>query len=161
VTTPKTLEQLLELIVADRPLERSALTDLVDLDEVGLRGRTLLMAAAFRDNIEAFEVLVQCGASIHRRGGSELTALHEASANGSEKVARRLLELGADVDAVTVHLVTPLMCAAAWGHSTIAKLLLDGGADVKKMDCYGATALDIASEKGQEQVAQLIASHGK
>lgn len=80
------------------------------------------MAAAFSDNIAAFELLVQRGASTHRRGGSELTALHEAAANGSDKVVRRLLELGAHVDALTIHLVTPLMCAAAWGHSTTVKL---------------------------------------
>ncbi len=131
----------------------------LNLNEVGVHGRTPLMVAAAEGLFAAIETLVRNGASVDAAGHSRMTALHEASANGQTVVVNYLLSLGAKVDAETIDGVTPLMSAAAWGNIEAAKVLLKNGADCAKVDRYGATAADIAREKGEEAVAALIESH--
>ncbi|WP_261332666.1 ankyrin repeat domain-containing protein [Rhizobium leguminosarum] len=131
----------------------------LDLNNVGIRGRTPLMVSAAEGLLAAVETLVRNGASVHALGRGEITALHEASANGEAAVANYLLSLGADVNAETADGVTPLMCAAAWGNTEVAKLLLENHADLTKTDRTGATAADIAREKGEGGAADLINSY--
>jgi ankyrin repeat protein len=133
----------------------------LDLDEVGIHGRTPLMAAAAEGLLEAVAMLVRKGASVGASGHGNITALHEASANGEAVVARYLLSLGAKVDAESIDGVTPLMCAAAWGNTEVAQLLLESGADGTRMDRTGATATDIAREKGYDTTADLIHSYAE
>ncbi|WP_423601544.1 ankyrin repeat domain-containing protein [Roseateles sp. MS654] len=136
----------------------SELKDL-DLNDVGIYGRTPLMASAAAGLLAAVETLVRNGASVHATGRAEMTALHEAAASGDAAIASYLLSAGANVDAKTVDGVTPLMCAAAWGNTVVVKLLLDNHADPTAADRTGATAADIAREKGEDDAADLINSY--
>jgi ankyrin repeat protein len=128
----------------------------LDLNEVGIRGRTPLMVASAEGLLEVVKLLVRNGASVCATGLGQMTALHEASANDKASVASYLLSMGGQVDAETINGSTPLMCAAAWGNLEVAKLLLKNGADRAKMDHAGATAAEIAREKGEEGTADAI-----
>lgn len=88
----------------------------LDLNKVGIHGRTPLMVSAAEGLLAAVETLVRNGASVHAIGRGEMTALHEASANGKAAVANYLLSLGADVNAETVDGVTPLMRGGLGKH---------------------------------------------
>jgi uncharacterized protein len=147
-------------IAADVPISQleAELTDL-DLNDVGIHGRTPLMIAATKGLLPAVKALINYGASVHAEGIHKITALHEASANGEAEIVEYLLSLGAEVNGETTEGVTPLMSAAAWGHIEIVRLLLDHGADSTKADHSGATAGEIAEEKGEEDTANLIYLH--
>ncbi|KAJ3372018.1 hypothetical protein GGF31_002280 [Allomyces arbusculus] len=65
-----------------------------------------------------------------------------ASYLGKDKYVTRMLEAGADVDAVDSHNGTALMYAARDNHVETVKTLLDYGASVTHRDDNGWTALD-------------------
>jgi ankyrin repeat protein len=57
------------------------------------------------------------------------TALHFACRHGEIELARKILDKGADPDAVTAEGDTPLLLAAATGSAELVDLLLEHGAD--------------------------------
>jgi ankyrin repeat protein len=74
------------------------------------------------------------------------TALQIASSAGRSHITKWLIELGADVDAVSDGGSTPLMHASRRGHSSIVKQLLDANADsLVQHKRSGWTALHIAA----------------
>src|SRR5688572_30724722 len=88
--------------------------DGLNLNDIGIHGRTPLMVAAAAGLLPAVETLVRSGAAVRSSGRYQMTALHEAVANDHVAVARYLLSSGADINAETVDGATPLMCAASW-----------------------------------------------
>jgi uncharacterized protein len=156
------LEHLIQSIVAGATaIQLEAECSGLDLNEVGIHGRTPLMVAAAEGLFAAVETLVRNGASVHAIGRSHMTPLHEASANGQSVIANYLLSLGAKVNAETIDGVTPLMSAVAWGNVESAKILLENGADLTRIDCRGASAVDIAREKGEDRAADMIESYAR
>jgi|HubBroStandDraft_1064217.scaffolds.fasta_scaffold851202_1 ankyrin repeat protein len=131
----------------------------LDLNDVFIHGRTPLMVAAAEGLLTAVETFVLNGASVQATGKRQMTALHEASANGQASVVNYLLSLKAKVDAETSDGTTPLMCAAAWGNLEVARLLLENGADRTKTNHAGVTAAEIAREKGEDSTSELINSY--
>lgn len=74
--------------------------------------------------------------------------LYAAAKNGSTTKLRRLLELGANPNALYVSNKRPLHLACEGGHTECAKLLLEHGADARKMDTHGISSVRIAAEHG-------------
>lgn len=133
----------------------------LNLNEVGMHGRTPLMMAAVVGSLAAVKTLVRNGASVHVTGRSRMTALHEAAVIGEARIVNYLLSHGAKIDAETVDGVTPLMSAAAFGNLEVVRLLLENGADHTKTDNRGATAADGAREKCEDDAADLIDLYAK
>jgi ankyrin repeat protein len=80
---------------------------------------------------------------------------------GDEKLARRLLELGVDVDARDVDGGTALQWAAWYGYSGIVAILLDYGADVDAADhTSGRRALHEAAKHGHLETLKLLLVRG-
>ena len=73
---------------------------------------------------------------------------------------RRLLEVGADVDAYTKTGDTALLKASSKGYAEVVLLLLEAGADVNIQDQTGITALRLASEGRHEVVIRLLNDAG-
>jgi ankyrin repeat protein len=73
---------------------------------------------------------------------------------------RRLLSVGADVNARNNYGETPLYWACIWGNVAVFKELVDHGADVNTKDRKGDTPLHWASKKGHVQVAKELLDHG-
>jgi ankyrin repeat protein len=86
------------------------------------------------------------------------TLLHAAAGGAHPQVVRALLDLGADVDAMTW--TTPLSVAACYGRTENARLLLDAGATVAARSRLGTTPLALAILHGHPHVADLLVARG-
>ena len=86
---------------------------------------------------------------------AEATPLHWAAGHGLTDIAARLIENGADVNAVDEFGRTPLHEAV--GYTDTAGLLIDSGADVDAADVFGRTPLHMALQY-PDTVALLISA---
>lgn len=82
--------------------------------------------------------------------------LHYAATGGHLKVMELLLEENAFIDAQAPNGSTPLMMAAYYGTPEAVKLLLQAGADLNMRNQHGFSALDLAQQANQANSAELI-----
>lgn len=90
------------------------------------------------------------------------TPLHLAAFFGKAEVARRLLDAGADVKAVSKNemRVQPLHSAAAGRHHEVCRVLLTAGADVNAVQRGGYAPLHAAAQHGDDELVELFLSAG-
>src|SRR6267142_2341996 len=88
------------------------------------------------------------------------TPLHLASQQGNVKVARILVEYGADVSAQNNEGSTPLHLVSRSGSMDLAWLLVKHGADVSANNKRRSTPLHQASVYGLVDLAQFLVEHG-
>jgi ankyrin repeat protein len=93
-------------------------------------------------------------------------ALLEAAAGGNVHLVKRMLELGADIDAPGDILCsagsqrTALHFAIQNNHLEVCKVLLESGADPKQMAFGFETPLHLAFKGGHEDAAGLLLDYG-
>lgn len=122
-------------------------------------GKTALITAAMRGQIEVVRVLLQAGVDVDEGDYHGRTAL--AYAAGSEtEIVRILLQAGADVNAKPLYGDTALMKAAGYGSLEIVKMLIEAGADVNARDQGGLTALIIAQRAEHTKIVELLIEAG-
>jgi ankyrin repeat protein len=114
---------------------------------------TPLMLAAFHNQLEVCEVLIEREADVNRKGW---TPLHYAATKGNIAIMRLLLEENAYIDAESPNGTTPLMMAAYYGSPLSVKLLLEEGADPNLRNHGKASALDLALSAERTQSAAYI-----
>ena len=90
------------------------------------------------------------------------TALHLAAFFGKAEAARRLLDAGADVNAVSQNAmrVQPLHSAAAGGHREVCRVLLTAGADVNAVQRDSYAPIHAAAQHGDDELVELFLSAG-
>jgi len=88
------------------------------------------------------------------------TPLHFAAAGGSSMIAAKLLELGAEVDALDAVDETPLFIAARTGGVSICELLLKAGANIDAVNKQGMTPLVVSGHANQEPACHFLADSG-
>ena len=77
------------------------------------------------------------------------------------KEVKRLIEEGANVNAVDEDGMTALYWASRWGYSEIVKMLIEKGADVNVVDEYfRETALHKASHYGYSKIVKMLIEVG-
>lgn len=135
-------------------------------------GASLLMFAADVDDLETVQILVRRGADINYRtpargGMGGVNALWSAILYGGghnlrlSKVAKFLIEHGADVNGADARGMTPLMSATLYGKAEVMEALLAHGADPSAKAPDGRTALDFARRSRHPEVGSLLASRTK
>jgi ankyrin repeat protein len=179
---------LVNLVLARSPhllnvvdgLGRTALALAVTLDHEDMV--RLLLGAGADTSRGRGETLLNCAARNHQDGIVDLLLHHQsrtilgqfpsekderaqqilgASIKGDEKLVKRLLELGVDVDARDVDGGTSLQWAAWYGYSGIVATLLDYGADVNAADhTSGRRALHEAAEHGHVETVKILLGRG-
>ncbi|VDK86686.1 unnamed protein product, partial [Litomosoides sigmodontis] len=102
-----------------------------------------LIAASSRGHTNICMKVDECG-----EGGR--TALRAAAWSGHERVVRRLLKCGANVDRQDAEGRTALMAAAFMDHASIVSILLENGATPNVTDNYGSTALHLTLSSGAQ-----------
>ncbi|CAE6926569.1 unnamed protein product, partial [Symbiodinium sp. CCMP2456] len=139
------------------------LFELVDAKErPRSQGRAMLRALSQRDARTA-EAALEAGADPSVAEGGE-QALHLVTKWRQEpvarlevqKLARKLVQARADVNAGNSRAETPLLFAAHRGDSSLVQLLLELRADPAAANEEGSTALMFAAHAGHEEVCKML-----
>ncbi len=114
--------------------------------------------AAFFGQFHAAQTLINSGAQVNfaSRNPMQVTALHSASARKHTRVARLLLENGADVNARQAGGFTPLHAAVQNKQEDMLRLLLESGAEPLARNARGETPVDMARQAGDENILNLL-----
>jgi len=127
------------------------------LDHRNNSGDSALMLAAQRGDEKIVDLLLKSGARVNDRPGNNLwTSLHYAAFEGKRPIVERLLDAGADIDALTPNLSDALMLAARNGHIDIVRRLLRTPISLDRRNDHGVTAEEWARSKGNTKIANLI-----
>jgi len=142
----------------------------------GLIASESLLEATENGHAGRVAFLLSLGQDPDERDWVGWTPLHSAAYWGNARIARDLLEHGANPNARTedtigapdmvsqagyeAPLKTPLFAAAAGGHPDVARLLLDHGAQPSVPGYWGETALHRAAMQGETAVASLLIARG-
>jgi ankyrin repeat protein len=93
---------------------------------------------------------------VNEKAEAGWTPLLYASAQGYPRIARILLDAGANPDIGNVRGFTPLMYSARYGNIEVCEILLDHHASVNIQDVYGMTALIVASRDGHIEIVKRL-----
>jgi hypothetical protein len=93
----------------------------VDVNQRGNFGDSLLHVAAGRQAMEDMEILVACGARVNAQGDLGNTPLHQSASRGLVKSVRKLLQLGADKTIKNEDGQIALDLAELMGRDEVAK----------------------------------------
>jgi ankyrin repeat protein len=121
-----------------------------------------LHSAAYYEDLEMVQVLLDHGAGVNTRSDFSSTPLGFASQGrfNDPRVVRLLLDHGADTNGVVLGGdLTPLHRASIHGRIEIARLLVEHGASVEVKDREGRTPLDVASGKQRDEIIKLLLEH--
>ena len=158
-----------------------------DPDAANRHGQTALHEAAWNDDVDLLELLLDRGADGTRRdrmhrgspfgwaqySGSKRAAdalvargaldLHDRIELGrTEEVRAWIAEHPGQVDGTPDRALSPLRTAAWNGHAEIVRLLLDAGADPTIANPEtGGTALDLARMCGHGEIIAMLESGGR
>ena len=149
---PLDIERLTEILEAGADVN----TIVVDAG----RDLSVLHYTCLYGHTEAVRLLLDRGAEINARDGSNASPLHVACEYGHAELAESLLERGTDVNTRDNFDVTPLHVAGKTGRRDIMRLLLDHGADVNARNCNSQTPLHWTCICAWPETARFLLSHG-
>lgn len=129
-------------------------------------GFTPLGLASFFGHLDIVNVLYMYHAdpNIASNNAQHVAPLHSAVAGNHYEIAAKLIEMGADVNAIQADGFTPLMGAAQNGNLKMVQLLLAHGADTNARTAKNSaqfpdmTALDFARQGNDSEIVALLES---
>jgi hypothetical protein len=107
------------------------------------------------DNVEEVKALLDYGAKRDVREENGFEPIIIAAETGKLKMARLLIDRGADVNATNGG-TTVLMYAILWGREKVCELLLERGAALDTQGSDGRTALMRAISGQDENIVRLL-----
>jgi uncharacterized protein len=116
-----------------------------------------LHAAAAKGDSATIEKLVKTGAAIDARDGHNRTPLHVAAFMRKNDAARRLMQLGADTNALEAQQYDIVTIAAVADDVPMLKIALEGGCKATNITSpYHGTALIAAAHLGHDEVVRTL-----
>ena len=130
------------------------------VNDVDTAGRTALMIAAERGNIQSVQLLLNYDADTTVRTIKGMTALICASNRGHADVVKLLIKYGANLNVKDFHGGTALIYAAKFGNIDCLKELVLAGTEIDMKDKWGMTALMYSSREGYYDCVEFLIEHG-
>jgi ankyrin repeat protein len=150
---------VLGLVGKDLTTELQASTKYLNTQDSS--GRTALLMAAVRNDVEAVKLLLEYGADPNIISSDQGSPLHFAALARGPCCIAPLLAHDALVDSTTSWRQTALHYVAAYRNDERpARLLLGAGADLNARDLNGITPLQWAIVSGSEKVARVLLEQG-
>lgn len=118
--------------------------------------RTPLFAAAYCNNPEVTNLLIDKGGDVNARDFIGMSPLHAAVVVGWGEVATALILRGANIDIRSIAGRTPLHVAAATDQVEMVELLMEHGANSQVPDKDGNSAASLASNNSHPAVVVAI-----
>jgi uncharacterized protein len=146
--------------IGDLEAARERLAEEPDLvNSFAADGFTPLGLASFfgRESVVEFLLIAGAEPGLPARNSMAVAPRHSAVAGRHVRIARRLVEAGADVNARQQSGFTPLHGAAHNGDRELVEFLIASGADIHARTDDGKTASELAREQGHEELAAEIA----
>ncbi|XP_058483117.1 receptor-interacting serine/threonine-protein kinase 4 [Solea solea] len=132
--------------------------------DIRIKGKdnwTALHFAAWQGHLGIVKLLVkQAAADVDGQTTDGRTPLHLASRRGQYRVARILIELGANIHMLSAGLNTPLHVAAETGHTSTSRLLIKHQADIHAQNDHRLTPLHLASQRGHLATVKMLIEEG-
>jgi ankyrin repeat protein len=128
-----------------------------DINATDNRGSTPLILAAYYNNADAVQVLLEAGANTDLQDGMGNTALMGICFKGYTEIGKQLLAHNAAVDVPNGNGATALTFAATFGHTALIQLLLEHGADKTRRDRFGKNPIDYARIQENIEGLKLLA----
>jgi ankyrin repeat protein len=135
-----------------RDIAELLVTKGADLNAKNWKGDTPLQYAAYADNKEITELLLQKGATIAN--------LHIASYMGDLEKAESFINKGADINVTDGHGYAPLHYAVRNNQKQAVELLITKGAHVNVKNWSGQVPLDVALNMGYKDIVELLINKG-
>jgi hypothetical protein len=134
-------------------------------EELSSRGYALteesMAKAVERDQVDVAELYLRAGFEPDAVNELGTPVLVLAVRSGAYKIARLLVQHGADIGKQSSDRGnTALMESAVAGNAELTRLLLERGADVDTQNLGGQTALTLAVADGKLEVAHLLLERG-
>lgn len=120
------------------------------------RGFPPIVLAAYNDQSEMVQFLLNHGAIIDARDNSGNTALMGVCFKGYLNIAKLLIDAGADVNAQNLNGATALTFACSFNRKEMAELLIGNNADPTLKDSRGNTPADHARMQGLKWVDEFL-----
>ncbi|WP_370616790.1 ankyrin repeat domain-containing protein [Mumia sp. Pv 4-285] len=119
-----------------------------------------LLRAAERGDADAAALALRAGAGLETRNELQQTPLLLASANDRTAVARLLVNLGADPDALDHRHDTPWLVTGVTGSVDMLEILLPARPDLAIKNRFGGLSPIPASERGHVDYVRRVAQTG-
>lgn len=129
-----------------------------DINLVDKTGRSPLMFAVARDQLEMVSLLLESGANANAQRVVEkgITPLILASVMNRPKIVKALLRKRALVDQPDFRGRTALMEASFHGHESVVSLLIKVGANMNAKDRNGGSAMMFAAMMNRVEAAKTL-----
>ena len=130
------------------------------VNEPQVDGMTALHWAAYHDDLDLVQKLINAGAEVNAENRYGIPPLSLAATNANSYIVKALVDAGADASKSLAGGETMLMIAARTGSLLAVDLLIDAGADVNALDDKEQTALMWSAAEGHAEIVRSLIDSG-
>lgn len=114
-----------------------------------------------KNKSEIFDLFLEAGIDVNSTDDLGTPMLNIAVRNDNEEFAKRLIELGADINAVSIDRGYTAVMDAVWrGNLELTKLLISKGADLNTINKEGQNNLVLAVGADKDKIVKLLVENG-